>query len=291
MNSILKSTKYNDKIVSLNEVYVHGHTYYDLFKMLLNDGMEYSVKIRNINAEHVTDSLKYLSEMNDSDGIISNYYDVIKTKESYILISKWIDGKHPDNTDTDMLEKISAALAKFNKENIHPGPYTSMYIDAVKYNTIEELIDNETKPYLENYKGAHSFRFLKSCLDNLKSGLGCLILEDINIGNILIENAGNLKFIDTEYLTAGLNLYQLEHINLLNFDKEEWFNISKNANTILTAYFKILGETNKRASAQIRGYYVLALLRKLFFLQHQKKEPDYNEVDKQIERAAAIDLY
>ena len=291
MNNILKTTKYKDQIVSLNEVCVHGHTYYDLFKMVLNDDMKYSAKIRNINDIHIAESLKYLSQMKDSAGIISNYYDVIKTKENYILISKWIEGNHPDNSDKDILEKASSALAQFNKDNTHTGPYTSMYMDSVKYNTIEELVDGETQPYLANYKGTHSIKFLRSCLDKLKSGLGCLILEDINIGNILIENTGRLNFIDTEYMTAGLNLYQFEHINLLKFDQEEWFNISKNADKILITYFKTLGEPNKRASAQTCGYYVLSILRKLFFLQRQKKEIDYNEIDGQIEKAAAVDLY
>lgn len=291
MNNILKNTKYKNKIVSLNEVCVHGHTYYDLFKMVLDDGMEYSVKIRNINTVHIADSLKYLSEMKDSGRIISNYHDVIKTKENYILISKWISGSHPDNSDRDILTKTFSALAQFNKDNRHTGPYRSMYTDSVAYNTIEELVDRETKPYLIHYKGTHSIKFLKSCLDKLKSGLGCLILEDMNIGNILIENTGRLHFIDTEYMTAGLNLYQFEHINLLQFDQEEWFNISKNAHTILITYFQTLGETNKRASAQTGGYYVLSILRKLFFLQQQKKETDYKEIDTQIEKAASVDLY
>jgi len=90
-----------------------------------------------------------------------------------------------------------------------------MYLDGKSYPSIEEMINAEALPYLEIYRGKHDKKIIKKNIENLNLGLGCIIIEDMNTGNMLKTEKGSLKIIDAEHITSGLNLYQFEHINIL----------------------------------------------------------------------------
>jgi hypothetical protein len=182
-----------------------------------------------------------------------------------------------------ILSSFFGKLAYLNKQNIVNGPYTSMYTDGNYFKTISELIDweiNYHKQFLQNIIETDE---ISKYLKNLKLGLSCIILEDVNTGNLLLTNDGKYKYIDTEWITKSLNLYQFEKIDYFCFDGKEWYNITNEAEECYRAYFDTLGIKDDEANEQIRAHELLSVLRKNTYLKYLKKDDE-----KEIERRMKI---
>ena len=197
------------------------------------------------------------------------------------MISKWLNGLQPIDNNRNLLPSFFEKLAYLNKQNIANGPFTSMYADGNYFDTTNELIDWEI-----NYHRWHLQAFMETdeiikYLQNLKLGLSCIILEDVNTGNLLLTNDGEYKYIDTEWIMKGLNLYQFEKIDYFCFDEKEWYNITDEAEECYRAYFDTLGIKNDEANEQIRAYELLSVLRKNTYLKYLKKDDD-RETEKRI---------
>jgi len=105
----------------------------------------------------------------------------------------------PIDNDRNLLLAFFEKLAYLNKQNIVNGPYTSMYADGNYFETTAELADweiNYHKQYLQTFMETDE---ISKYLNNLKMGLSCIILEDVNTGNLLLTNNREYKYIDTEW--------------------------------------------------------------------------------------------
>ena len=277
------NTKYENYFTKIENVTLQGYLYKDLFKAFTKTGIVYAIKVRDLSKNHVQESIKYLSEMNDDENIISKNEDVLINDGKYICISKWIHGVQPIDTNRDKIQKFYSMLAKFNKNNLSNGPYTSMYLDGRKFFSIEELVITEFNECIAGYNGKHSKLNIQNSVKNICLGFGCLILEDMNTGNMIIDQNGSYHFIDTEYLTAGINLYQFDHVNLFNLDEIKWYNVTNEKDDVLNEYFKILCDDSRIIKMQILGFAMLKLLRKIAFLNWKKENVDYQYFDNKID--------
>ena len=187
------------------------------------------------------------------------------------MVSEWLNGIQPIDNNRNLLPSFFEKLAYLNKQNIVNGHYTSMYMDGNYFNTIDDLIDweiNYHKQYLQIFIEVNKY------LKNLKLGLSCIILEDVNTGNLLLTNDGKYKYIDTEWIINGLNLYQFEKVDYFCFEEKDWYNITDEARECYRAYFNTLGIKDDEANEQIRAYELLSVLRKNTYLKHIKKDDE-----------------
>ena len=77
-------------------------------------------------------------------------------------------------------------LGRFNLENRCDGPYTTMYADGRQFGDIGELVDWETGQLLSAIDDGFPAREAREVLGGLKLGMGCLVNEDVNTGNMFI---------------------------------------------------------------------------------------------------------
>lgn len=281
--SYLDNSKYQNVFTRIENVTLQGHVYKDLFKAITNTGIVYSIKIRDLSKYHVHESFKYLSEMNDVENFILKNEDVLVSEGKYIIINKWIQGNQPIEICRDKIKDFYSILSMFNRTNISSGPFTSMYLDGRKFDSIEELVVTEFKECISVYYGKHNKNKIQNSIKNICLGFGCLILEDMNTGNMIIDQKGEYHFIDTEFLTAGINLYQFDHINLFNLDEKKWYNITDEKDDVLNAYFKMICNDSKIVKKQIAGFGMLKTLRKIAFLNWKKDVIDYQYFDNKID--------
>ncbi|UTC74204.1 hypothetical protein E4O03_08090 [Treponema sp. OMZ 792] len=283
IKTILNSQLKQNEFQNIEYVLMEGHTYPDLFKGITGNNDFFAIKLRQ-KSESIRNSLKYLNALNDSENLILKYKNTIETENYYIFISEWLKGIQPIKTDRHLIKEFFKKLAYLNLKNKSSSSFSSMYLDGKTYPSIEDMINAEALPYLEIYNGKHDKKIIKKNIENLNSSLGCIILEDMNTGNMFKTEKGDLKIIDSEHITSGLNLYQFEHINILGLNKKEWYNITDEAKEVLNAYFSEIGENKNKAFLQIKAFAILSFLRELYFQIWQKKEIDYSEKDKTLDR-------
>ena len=258
---ILKDTKYEPFIGNINYVQVHGNIYKNLFK-IGNDTIGYSaIKILENDNKFIFDSIENIKTMKDQDNLINKYIDVIEKDNFVITVSEWLNGHQPTINYRENLPNFFYLLGRFNKQNVVNGPFTSMYVDYKYFETVEKLIDWESKYHLEHIHNFMDTSQIENILLNLKKGIPCIISEDMNTGNLLLTDTGNHKIIDTEWLIKGLNLYQFEKINYFDFDEKKWSNITEEARECYIAYFDSIGVKKNEANEQIRSFELLQVLR------------------------------
>ena len=215
-----------------------------------------------------------MSVLNDREEFVNKIIDIIEKDDYIIMISEWLNGLQPIDNNRNLLPSFFEKLAYLNKQNIVNGPYTSMYANGNYFNTTDELVDweiNYHKQYLQSFIKINE---IDKYLKNLKLGLSCIILEDANIGNLLLTNNGKYKYIDTEWIMRGLNLYQFEKMDYFGFEKKEWYNITDEAEECYRAYFNTLGIQNDEANEQIRACELLNVLRENTYLKHLKRDEE-----------------
>jgi len=279
---LLKHTSLNQDNIQIQHICMQGYTYDNLFKLISN-GKSYSIKVRNLNDWNIRESLYCLNIMIDENNFIHTYCEVIKTNNSILLISEWIEGNQPIEKNREDIKHFFKNLGRFNKTNICDGPYTSMYLDGIQFSTIDEMVETELNQHLVYYKGKHSIKDIRRSVLGLCAGIGAIINEDMNTGNMIIDNEGNYKILDTEYLLRGLNLYQLDHVNFLRTEKSSWSNITNEAKESLYLYFKELGTNSFDITNQLQAYYLMSELRKLSYLIWKKDKVDFRIIDNNID--------
>ena len=281
IENILKNTSYEQFIGSFQSIELKNCVYKNLFK-IGNDRLGYfSLKIRENTEKQILDTINCLSVLNDRENFVNKIIDVIEKDNHIIMVSQWLNGLQPIDNNRNLLPSFFEKLAQLNKQNIVKGPFTSMYTDGNYFETTNELIDweiNYHKQYLQTFMETDE---IIKYLQNLKLGLSCIILEDMNTGNLLLTNDGEYKYIDTEWIMKGLNLYQFEKIDYFCFDGKEWYNITDEAEECYRAYFDTLGIKNDEANEQIRAYELLSVLRKNTYLKYLKKDDD-REIERRI---------
>jgi thiamine kinase-like enzyme len=258
IETLLQNTAYGSFIGSVQRVELKNHTYSDLFKIGKKEAGYYAIKIRKNSEDHIIDSLDCIAKIIDPENVVHKNTDVFEKDGLIIQINKWIKGKQPIDTLREKIPEIFGKLAYINKKNIVNGPYTTMYAEGERFETIEKMI-NRHKDYLPaETDWAEIYETLKS----LKKGIPCIITEDINTGNMFITDDGEYKIIDLDWLHGGLNLYQFDHFDYFNFHGNPWYVITgEEAKESYTAYFDELGINKEEANEQIRAVEVLSILR------------------------------
>jgi len=268
---LLKGTKYASFIGHIQSIELKNHIYSDIFK-IGNDNLGYfALKIRNNKQKHIIESINCMKLLNDPENVIHKNNDIIE-KESYlIMVSDWINGIQPIDSNRNSLPTFFSKLAIINKNNIAKGRYTSMYADGKYFETVDELVNWEIN-YHKEYMDKIEFKEVIEILQNLKKGIPCIIMEEVNTGNLFITNDGEYKFIDTEWMHNGLNLYQFDHFNYFGFEDKTWYNITDEAEECYRAYFNALEIKNEEANEQIRAMELLSVLRQNTFLRFNGNE-------------------
>jgi len=282
VENLLKNTHYERFIGHFQQIELNNYVYINLFKIGNDKLGYYSIKIRENSEKQIINTINCLSVLNDNEGFVNKIIDVIEKDNHIIMVSEWLNGVQPINANNrKLLPSFFEKLAFLNKQNIINGPYTSMYVDGKYFETICDLIDweiNYHKKYLQAFMETNEIiKYLK----NLNLGLSCIILEDVNTGNLLLTNDGKYKYIDTEWIMKGLNLYQFEKIDYFGFEEKTWYNITDEAEECYRAYFNTLGIKDDEANEQIRAYELLSVLRKNTYLKYIKKDDD-KEIEKRI---------
>lgn len=277
LEALLERTPYAGLAASARRVSLKGFEYPDLFRVGGEDGNSYAVKLRPADQANIADSLACLAVRKDPEGLIQDYTGTFVVDGWRILVSPWLEGRQPIDGGREALPRFFALLARFNRDNPSAGPYTSMYLNGRRYAAIAELVDAEVETCLaaidDGFPGAEA----REALGALKSGLACLVNEDVNTGNMFFARGGKPVFIDTEWLHSGLNLHQFDHLNLLGFDEEAWYNITEEARDCYVAYFEALGLPRRLADEQIRARELLAVLRQDAYWRWKKEEAKYPE--------------
>jgi len=277
VENLLINTQYEQFIGNIQKVELKKNIYSDLFKMG-NDKIGYfSIKIRKNTEKQVIDTINCLSEINDQENFINKIINHFEKDNYIIMISEWLKGIQPIDNNRDLLPLFYEKLAYLNKQNIVKGPYTSMYADGKYFDTTSDLIDWEINYHKQYIKSIVEIDELLKYLNNLKHGISCIILEDVNTGNLFLTESGKYKYIDTEFIMRGLNLYQFEKMDYFCFEGKEWYNITDEAKECYKAYFNMLRTKDDEANEQIRAYELLSVLRKNTYLKYLKKDDD-NEI-------------
>lgn len=271
---LLKDTKYEHFIGYINPVGLKGYKYNDLFKIGNENIGYFALKIRSVNKKYVLDSIENMSKINDREEFINRNKDIIEKNGSIIMVSDWLKGLQPIDKKRENLPQFFSKLAYINKQNIVRGPYTSMYVDGNYFETIEDLINWEMDYHKKYLQDVMDIKEIIEILEPLKNGLPCIILEDMNTGNLFITDDGKYKFIDTEWIIRGLNLYQFEKIDYFGFEERKWYNISGEAKECYIAYFETLGIRIEEANEQIKAFELLQVIRKNTYLKYFKKDDD-----------------
>ena len=156
-----------------------------------------------------------------------------------------------------------------------------MFLDFNYFDSINALINYEINCHKKHFFENMEIKKIVEILEILKHGIGCIINEDMNCGNLFITDEGKNKIIDTEWIIRGINLYQFQHFNYFAFEERNWHNITDEAKGCYEAYFGTLGINNSEANEQIRAIELLNVLRTNTYLKYFKKDND-KEIEKRI---------
>lgn len=257
----LKNTKYESFIGYISPVELKGYRYDNLFKMGNENSGYFAIKICKDDQKFVIDSIENMALIDDRDDLINKYRDSIEKNGFIGLVSDWLTGSQPIDDNIELLPLFFSMLAQFNTQNVVEGPYTSMYADGNYFDTIQDLLNWEINYHRNYIQDMAEIKNIEKLLKPLENGLSCIILEDMNPGNLFITANGKFKMIDTEWMIRGLNLYQFEKINYFGFEENCWYNITENSKDCYKAYFETLGIQSGEANEQIRAFELLQVLR------------------------------
>jgi len=225
-----------------------------------------------------------LENLINHENFITKPLSILKKGEKTVIVQKYIEGTTIDKCEIKHTIETFKKLARLNIKNKAHSNLSSMYLDGKKFNSIHELIDHESLFYTENYEGRHNKKQLMKYLEFLKEGFGCVILEDMNNGNVIVDENSNETFlIDYDYLIYGNNLYQLEFLDPYLMQESSWYNIQKDANLVLKSYFDELGVSSTSANNQINPFEILKQLRSIYYLMWKKENIKYKQFDTNIE--------
>ena len=283
---LLKGTKYEPFIGYISPVKLKGYKYDNLYKIGNDNTGYFSLKIRKNNEKYLFDSIENVSKIYDQNNFINKFNDIIEKNDLVIMVSNWLNGCQPIDSNRENLPSFFSLLAQLNKNNyVKNGHFTSMYVYGNYFDNINDLINWEINYHKEYLKDIIETKEVIEVLKCLNNGIPCIILEDMNTGNLLITEDGKYKFIDTEWVIKGINLYQFEKIDYFGFDERQWYNINEEAKDCYIAYFETLGIKTEEANDQIRAFELLQVLRTNTCLKcHSDENYDEEEIKRRIKK-------
>ncbi|MDR2029032.1 MAG: hypothetical protein LBP93_05780 [Treponema sp.] len=282
LENLLKDTKYASFFGSVQKVELKNYTYPDLFKIGKEETGYYAIKIRRNNEPHIIDSLDCISKIVDPENVIYKNMDVFQKDGFIIQVNKWINGKQPIDINREKIPEIFGKLACINKKNIVNGPYTTMYAEGKRFETIKEMVNWEMDQHKNYLPDGINWMEVSEILKELEKGIRSIIVEDINTGNMYITDDGKYKIIDIDWLHNGLNLYQFDHFDYFNFYGNVWYVITgEEARESYIAYFDELGISKEEANEQIRSSEILSILRQNTYWEKSNR-PNEEEIKRRI---------
>jgi len=290
IEKLLIGTQYEIFIGTFQRITLKNYMYENLFK-IGNDNLGFfALKLRKNTEKNILNSINSLALINDKENFIHEYSGIVEKEGFIILISKWLDGIQPIDDKKDTLPNFFSKLAVFNKSNIIEGPFTSMYLDGKRFESINDLVEWEVNYQLKYYPKNLETKIIIDILKNLKKGFPCIINEDMNCGNFFITNDGAYKIIDTEWIIGGINLYQFQHFDYFGFNGKKWYTITEEAENCYKEYFDVLELSKNEANEQIRAIELLNVLRENTYWKCSGKEDD-KEIERRIETVLEKEKY
>jgi hypothetical protein len=275
---------------SVEPVCLKGFRYADLFKVVETDGTTFALKLRDAGRGHVAASLACLEAMDDAEGLFVRYAEVRSRDGLWFLLSPWIDGTQPVGDERAGLPDFFRQLGRFNRRNTVGEGITSMYLDGKTFPSVADLAMRELSDCLGTYRGRHGRDGLRERAGSLAEGLGSLICEDINTGNLVREVDGAWRIIDTEFLGRGINLYQFDHFDFWDRSEAPWYQFSAGAADCLAAYFGGAGIAAEAARSQIEAFALLQILRIAAYDAWAGRTTDWPAMDAGIDRILSGEL-
>jgi hypothetical protein len=267
LENLLEGTNYVHFIGHIKYAELNGYKYNDLLKIGNENTGFLALKIRKNDKneynenKYAIDSIRDMGIMKDKDDFVNKCKDIFRKNDYIIMVSDWLNGVQPIDNNREHLPKFYSLLAQFNKQNIVKGPYTSMYVYQNHFETIDDLVNWEINYHKKYFQEICETNEIEEVIKCLKNGLPCIILEDMNTGNLFVTDDGQYKYIDTDWIINGLNLYQFERIDYFGFDERIKFNVNEEARDCYSAYFETLGIRAEDANDQIRAFELLQVLR------------------------------
>ena len=273
-------------VVPVND---HGMPYRDLFRLETADGRAYALKVRKRDTGHVQVALSVLPIVNDPEGLLEQYAAAVAVDDEVLLLSRWIAGTTARDAPT-YLPELFAKLARFHTANPWRGQVTTKYVDGKPFDRIEDMLESEISVLLTDLPSEIDPNRVVGGVEPLRSGLSCITHDDVNPGNIMVY-FGTPMLIDCEWVHGGLNLLDLEYLDLLSINTGKWWAIQEQATACLRAYFGELGLAASEANRQANALGLLQAIRHNTHVRYRKESSAYERAREAIHFALAERVY
>jgi hypothetical protein len=265
--------------------------YSDLFRIQNNQGESLILKVRNKSSLNIKCAVDSLSVINDPSNFIEKYTQVFSDENYYYLFTDWIDGSNPIQNKIEVMPKVFSLLANIHAINTSNGPFFSKYSDGRISDSINHLVDSEVDYHMSFFNLPHLKKDCKSIIEKLKTGIPCLVHEDVHPGNVLEDTYGNIKLIDCEWLHAGLNLYEFEYVQLYDIRDKNWWDIDECGLSCYKEYFSSLKLDNVTANSQIKAFEMLKIFRLNTYWEYFKMSDNLPKIKSTIEMIIDTDQF
>lgn len=176
-----------------------------------------------------------------------------KVGDIYLLAIEWIDGIHPDFENTTHIEKVFTSLGRWAIDWSHIIKDYN-YLKKEPFTNFEDLnhflVNN--RDILTHILGDSSINLLNHCLlisrgiiENIKKMPLTLNPGDISLHNFIINDEGNVIFIDFESCTVSPMISLVEHLG------ENYESIPNKEDTVHLALQSYLNSWNEVAADEI----------------------------------------
>lgn len=257
-------------VVPIND---HGVAYTDLFRVETVDHQVYALKVRSTSATHVQVALSVLKTVHDPGGLLEQYVAAIPAAGHVLLLTKWIPGTTARETPKH-LPQLFRRLARLHADNPWTGQVTTKYVDGKPFDTTEGMVRAEVSSLLTDLPSDMEQDRVAEALQPLDCGLTCVTHDDVNPGNIMVYR-NTPVLIDCEWVHGGLNLLDLEYLDLLNIHAGTWWAIQDQASACLSAYFGELGLAASEANQQTNAFLALQALRWNTYVRWRQETSSY----------------
>lgn len=254
-------------------------------------GRRFVVKVRDRSEAHLLSSLSVVRSAIDTQGFLNPIVQVLERDGWIVVITPYVAGDPIHPRFRHELPELFRTLARFNVENRSSGPFTSMYLDAKRFDSVDALISAEVASHLAAFGYGPIADHIVDTLCPLRSSLQCIVCEDTNLGNFVRTPEGRFVMVDTEWTHAGIAAYQFDHFDYFQFEEPAWYRIVAEARDCYRGYFTELGLPDTAAESMIRAIEALSVLRSVTYAMFHDNEPEACRLAKRLDRVLSYDRF
>lgn len=146
-----------------------------------------------------------------------------------------------------------------------------MYSDGAAFPSARAMLEAEFA-YHESFwdLGQRVDECLARVLE-LDAGFTAVLHGDAHTGNMVAGDAGPV-LVDTEWSLVGLNLFEFEHVDLLDIGRDYPERIRREARACCRSYFGELGVGMRRAAELMSALGVLKVIRQHTYVVYKKDD-------------------